>query len=254
MPNDCYNRPAVLGLFCAASLALLVISLANNRRKTLRPGSHVQKSIRCLLVHDHVLLRQGLRRLLEDEPDFEVVGEAENVTECVRQITEFQPDVIISDPATFGLSISEAELLLQRESANAKLFFLTAQQPSTSTFDGQGMSCPVAPQMSLQDLVNTIRDVCGTRATFLETSSADHAPRNPPAPEQEHILTAREREVVELLAEGKTVRSAATALGLSSKTVDAHKFNLMRKLGVHNKAQLVMWAVRERIVKIPTRL
>lgn len=176
------------------------------------------------------------------------------MTECVRQITGFQPDVIISDPATFGLSISEAELLLRRESTNAKLFFLTAQQPSTSSFDGQGMSCPVAPQTSLEDLVNTIRTVCGTRANFPEASSTDAAPRNPPAPEQEHILTAREREVVELLAKGKTVRSAATALGLSSKTVDAHKFNLMRKLGVHNKAELVMWAVRERIVKIPNRL
>ena len=176
---------ATIGLRFSASSALLlaslVISLANNRRKTLRPGSHVPKSIRCLLVHDHVLLRQGLRRLLEDEPDFEVVGEAENVTECVRQITGFRPDVIISDPATFGLSISEAELLLRRESTNAKLFFLTAQQPSTSTFDGQGVSCPVAPQMSLEDLVNRIRDVCGARAKFPETSSADHAPRNPPA-------------------------------------------------------------------------
>jgi two-component system, NarL family, response regulator NreC len=207
-----------------------------------------------LLVHDHVLLRQGLRRLLEDEPGFAVVGEAENVTECVRHITEFQPDVIISDPTTFGLSISEAELLLQRESTTAKLFFLTAQQPSASTFDGHGISCPVAPQMSLEDLVSTIRTVCGTRENVQEASFTDDAPPNPLAPEQEHILTPREREVVELLAEGKTVRSAATALGLSSKTVDAHKFNLMRKLGVHNKAQLVMWAVRERIVKIPTRL
>jgi DNA-binding NarL/FixJ family response regulator len=214
----------------------------------------MQRNIRCLLVHDHVLLRQGLRRLLEDEPGFEVVGEAENVAECMRQMSEFQPDAIISDPATFGLSISEAELLLRRESANTKLFFLTAQQPSASTVDGHGMSCPVAPQMSLQDLVNTIRTVCGTRSDFPEASSAADAPHNPPAPGQERILTAREREVLELLAEGKTVRSAATTLGLSSKTVDAHKFNLMRKLGVHNKAQLVMWAVRERIVKIPTRL
>ena len=67
----------------------------------------------------------------------------------------------------------------------------------------------------------------------------------------ERVLTAREREVLKLLAEGKTVRAAATVLGLSSKTVDAHKFNLMRKLGIHNKAELVMWAIRKRVVKIP---
>jgi DNA-binding NarL/FixJ family response regulator len=65
---------------------------------------------------------------------------------------------------------------------------------------------------------------------------------------QERNLTAREREVVKLLAQGKTVRAAAADLGLSSKTVDAHKFNLMRKLGIHKKAELVMWAIREKVV------
>jgi DNA-binding CsgD family transcriptional regulator len=64
-------------------------------------------------------------------------------------------------------------------------------------------------------------------------------------------LTAREREVLKLLAEGRTVRSAAVILGLSSKTVDAHKFNLMRKLGIHNKAELVMWAIQKKVVKVP---
>ena len=65
------------------------------------------------------------------------------------------------------------------------------------------------------------------------------------------FLTAREREVLKLLAEGRTVRSAAGVLGLSIKTVDAHKFNLMRKLGIHNKAELVMWAIQKRVVKLP---
>lgn len=74
---------------------------------------------------------------------------------------------------------------------------------------------------------------------------------NPPtATREEPALTVREREVVKLLAEGKTVRATASILGLSSKTVDAHKFNLMRKLNIHNKAALVMWAVRKKVVKI----
>ena len=64
-------------------------------------------------------------------------------------------------------------------------------------------------------------------------------------------VTTREREVMKLLAEGKTVRAAAMILGLSSKTVDAHKFNLMRKLGIHTKAELVMWAIQKRVVKLP---
>jgi DNA-binding NarL/FixJ family response regulator len=75
-----------------------------------------------------------------------------------------------------------------------------------------------------------------------------------PVPEllpRKRVLTAREREVLKLLAEGRTVRSAAGVLGLSVKTVDAHKFNLMRKLGIHNKAELVMWAIQKRVVKLP---
>jgi DNA-binding NarL/FixJ family response regulator len=68
---------------------------------------------------------------------------------------------------------------------------------------------------------------------------------------RKRVLTAREREVLKLLAEGRTVRSAAVVLGLSLKTVDAHKFNLMRKLGIHNKAELVMWAIQKKVVKMP---
>jgi two-component system, NarL family, response regulator NreC len=68
---------------------------------------------------------------------------------------------------------------------------------------------------------------------------------------RKRVLTAREREVLKLLAEGRTVRTTAVVLGLSVKTVDAHKFNLMRKLGIHNKAELVMWAIQKKVVKVP---
>src|SRR5260370_38001558 len=72
-----------------------------------------------------------------------------------------------------------------------------------------------------------------------------------PLPAPRRVLTAREREVLKLLAQGRTVRSAASILGVSAKTADTHKFNLMRKLRIHNKAQLAMWAMQERVVKIP---
>jgi DNA-binding NarL/FixJ family response regulator len=103
--------------------------------------------------------------------------------------------------------------------------------------------------------------VCPPHAYILENirsfptlSPADEPHVSGPPRQQETILTPREREVLTLLAEGKTVRTAATVLGVSSKTVDAHKFNLMRKLDVHNRAQLVMWAIRASVVKIPPRL
>jgi len=212
------------------------------------------RKIRCLLTHDHVLLRQGLRRLLEDEPDFDVVSEAGNAAECLRKVFELRPDVLVADAETFGLSAAEAERLVTRESPQTKVVFLSAQERTSSGFSGPLASeGSVERQTSSHELVEIIRKShLGDRTKDTETP-AQRDPRRPGEAflPREHALTAREREVLKLLAEGKTVRAAATVLGLSSKTVDAHKFNLMRKLGIHNKAQLVMWAIQKRVVKIP---
>ena len=217
------------------------------------PHAQMQKEmpgtkVRCVLVHDYVLWRQGLRRLLEDEPDLEVASEAGDAAECLRKVFEFRPDVVIADAGAFGLSASEAERLVARQSPYTKVVFLSEQELSGSGFDGSQalMEYSAARQTSVEQLVQMVRSVCG------RIHSADELPRAVgSASPQEHALTTREREVLKLLAEGKTVRRAATDLGLSSKTVDAHKFNLMRKLGIHNKAELVMWAIQKRVVKIP---
>ena len=211
--------------------------------------------IRCLLAHDHVLLRQGLRRLLEDEPDIDVVGEAGNAAECLRKVYELRPEVLVADTGTFGLAAAEAEILVTRESSQTKIVFLSMQDRDSSPFVSLRAAtggCAVR-QTSAEELVEMVRNSRGGD----RTSGSDERSRpdlRPPAERlfrSERALTAREREVLKLLAEGKTVRAAATVLGLSSKTVDAHKFNLMRKLGIHNKAELVMWAIQKRVVKIP---
>jgi DNA-binding NarL/FixJ family response regulator len=211
------------------------------------------RNIRCLLAHEHVSFRQGLRRLLEDEFDLEVVSEAGNAAECLRKVFEFRPDVVIADNKIFGLSASEAELLLERVSNHTKLFFLNIEQLDNSKFDASKSagSRPTPPQSCLEDLVKMIRNVYGARTGLAAARSTEDLRRPAEAQQKENTLTAREREVLKLLAEGKTVRAAAMTLGVSSKTVDAHKFNLMRKLGVHNKAQLVIWAIRTRMVEIP---
>jgi len=211
------------------------------------------RNIRCLLAHEHVSFRQGLRRLLEDEFDLEVVSEAGNAAECLRKVFEFRPDVVVADNRIFGLSAFEAELLLERLSSHTKLFFLDIEQVDNSKFDASesGGSHPTPPQSCLEDLVKMIRNVYGAPASLAAAPAAEDLRRPAEAQQKENTLTAREREVLKLLAEGKTVRAAAMTLGVSSKTVDAHKFNLMRKLGVHNKAQLVIWAIRTRMVEIP---
>jgi DNA-binding NarL/FixJ family response regulator len=216
------------------------------------------KAIRCVLVHDHVLLRQGLRRLLEDEADIDVVGEAGNAAEGLRKIREQQPDVLVSDAATFELPAREAQLLAAQESPRTKIVFLSMQEPAGSTLaDLRTAGCTVR-QTSAEELVEMVRSSCryngaSRNPTGPVSSDSGRDPQRSatiPFP-PERGLTAREREVMKLLAEGKTVRAAATVLGLSSKTVDAHKFNLMRKLGIHNKAELVMWAIQKKVVKIP---
>ena len=219
------------------------------------------KRIRCVLVHDHVLLRQGLRRLLEDEPDLEVVSEAGNAAECLRKVYELQPDVLVADAAAFGLPAREAEMLVTRESPPTRIVFLSVQEQASSPLSGLRAAtegCAVR-QTSAEELVQMVRRSCGgssphPKLAGPEQTASEQHDQQPSAAAffpQARILTAREREVLKLLAEGKTVRAAATVLGLSSKTVDAHKFNLMRKLGIHNKAELVMWAIQKRVVKIP---
>lgn len=210
--------------------------------------------IRCGLVHDHVLLRQGLRRLLEDEPDIEVVSEAGNAAECLRKVHELRPDVVVADATAFGLPAAEAELCLTRESPHTKLVFLSGQERDdffVSDVRKETGDCAVR-QTSVEELVEMVRKACGRDRTSDSDAPVQQDPHCATTLfQKDRALTIREREVLKLLAEGKTVRASATVLGLSVKTVDAHKFNLMRKLGIHNKAELVMWAIQKRIVKVP---
>jgi two-component system, NarL family, response regulator NreC len=214
----------------------------------------VIRKIRCALVHDHVLLRQGLRRLLEDAPDMEVIAEAGDATEALQCVFEHRPEVVIADAGVFGLGAEQAERLILHASPRSKVLFLTMQKDEPRLRDGRihGTSCAVR-QTSAQELVEAVRKIHATRSVEMPAKARgewlveDLPPRSRP-------LTSRDREVLKLLAEGRTVRSAAAALGLSVKTVDAHKFNLMRKLGIHNKAELVMWAIQKKVVKLPTSM
>jgi two-component system, NarL family, response regulator NreC len=212
------------------------------------------KKIRCVLAHDHVLLRQGLRSLLANETDVAVVAEAGNAAEALGVLAEHRPDVIITAASTFGCTAEQVELLIASESPLSKVLFLTANDDAQGQEDAGAQA---SPQTSAQELVEIIRTMASSRNSG-EKPMMREAPASTrklwPAEKPrsgKRVLTAREREVLELLAGGRTVRSSAKILGLSAKTVDAHKFNLMRKLGIHNKAELVMWAIQRQIVKPP---
>jgi two-component system, NarL family, response regulator NreC len=217
--------------------------------KTLAP----YKKIRCALLHDHVLLRQGLTRLLEDQPDIEVVTEASTAAEALQRIFDHRPEVVIVDPSVFGSAPDQVERLILRESPASKVLFLTMRENGSSAGGGDMTEESYGVrETSAQQLVEAVRRTHGSKNPVREISRDDRRDWIVEGEDsRKRSLTSREREVLKLLVEGRTVRSAAAVLGLSVKTVDAHKFNLMRKLGIHNKTELVMWAIQKRVIKVP---
>jgi len=206
------------------------------------------KTIRCVLAHEVALLRQGVKRLLEDEDDFKVVAEAGNAAEMLRAISEYSPDVVIADLQVLGCPASQAEQMILRESPKSRVIFLSARSASEFPVNTSHRTKYVLRHTAADELVGMVRSAgteeVGEAGEVSEFPSEESGSRK-------RVLTAREQEVLKLLAEGRTVRSVAGILGLSVKTVDAHKFNLMRKLGIHNKAELVMWAIQKKVLKLP---
>ena len=225
----------------------------------LTQTSFGRPKIRCLLVDGHALVRHGIRRLLEDEPDIEVVEEAGNAEDALQKLYRLQPDVALMDTGVPGLPSLEAVRMVQHVSPRTKLVFLTGHGDSESALHGlqAGAMGYVHKDTAAANLIQALRDVQrGVR--YVSPQVLQRVQKDSPssAAEQKPYssnvkLTPREREIVKLLAEGQSVREIASTLRVSAKTVDAHKFNLMRKLGIHNKAQLVTYAIQKKIVKLP---
>ena len=215
---------------------------------------HKDEKIRCLLVHDHVLLRQCLRCLIAGENDIEIVSEAGSSAEALRMIFEHRPAVVIADVHMFECDPAQAEQMILKESPHSRVVFLTAHDDEGEEDRASAHQTGyVMRQTSVAEFLEMVRRAASSReapSRKVRRSALAEWPTEEILPRQ-RMLTARERQVLKLLAEGRTVRSAAETLGLSVKTVDAHKFNLMRKLGIHNKAELVMWAIQKRVVKLP---
>ncbi|MGB8060602.1 MAG: response regulator transcription factor [Candidatus Sulfotelmatobacter sp.] len=214
------------------------------------PRTETSKNIRCVVAHDHVLLRQGLRRLLEDEPDIAVVAEAGNAAEALRCVFEHRPEIVIVAPHIFKCDAEASERLILQESPKSNVLFLRADHHEMAVHPAGEGAAFAERHTSAEELVKMVRGTAFGRSAVQEMPEVTEWPVGEVVP-RNRVLTGREREVLKLLAEGRTVRSAAGILGVSAKTVDAHKFNLMRKLGIHNKAELVMWAIQKNVVKVP---
>jgi two-component system, NarL family, response regulator NreC len=216
------------------------------------------RRIRCVLADDHTLLRDGVRRLLEEASDFAVVGEAADASEALKQVIEHRPDIVLLDISMPGMSSFEAARMIEEHCAGTRIVFLTMHedqeyltQALRSGASGYLLKDTPAPHL-LQALRKIHRGERSLSPRILRQLQESEEGQRPGLGRPDRTtLTPREREVMKLLAEGNTVRQTAGQLGVSIKTVEAHKLNLMRKLDIHNKAQLVTAAIRKRIVSVP---
>jgi DNA-binding NarL/FixJ family response regulator len=219
--------------------------------------TELKSKIRCVIADDHVLVRQGIRRLLQDESDVEIVGEAGDAAEALKCVMELRPDIVLMDIGMPGFSSFDATRVIQTDYPKTRVIFLTMHESQDYVMQGlqAGAAGYLLKDTPADKLASVLRDVHqGGKFVSPEVLGGllDNGrfgqDRGRPS---RTSLTPRETEIMKLLAEGNTVRKIAGMLGLSLKTVEAHKFNLMRKLDIHNKAELVHCAIRKKIVKMP---
>jgi DNA-binding NarL/FixJ family response regulator len=208
-------------------------------------------SLRVLLVDDHQLMREGLRRILEATGDIQVVGEADDGRAALEAVAEHHPDVVVMDVGMHGLNGIEATQRLRRSHPALKVVALSAHADKryVRNMVRAGAAAYVLKESASDDLLRAVRAAVqgehylSPRVTgaLLESWTAS---TEEPGSAHERLGT-REREVLRLLAEGKSSKAIGQALGLSVKTVETHRRNIGAKLGLHSVAELTKFAVRE---------
>ena len=214
--------------------------------------------VRVLLIDDHTLFRQGIRTLIAAEPDMEVAGEASTAAAAVAAAQELKPDVVLMDIGMPGMSSFEAARQMRKERPDIRVLFLSMYDDEDYLAECVeiGANGYVLKDSPADQLITAVREVHRGGSYLsprLLTKLVDGFRSGNGASVQPRFgtLTKREREILKLLAEGKSVKEIACEFDLSVKTVEAHKFNLMRKLDIHNKAQLVQYAIQKKIIRLP---
>jgi two-component system, NarL family, response regulator NreC len=207
--------------------------------------------IRIVLADDHVLVRQSLRSLLERE-GLQVAGEASDGQECVRQVETLHPDIAVMDISMPILNGLDAAREMSRTSPKTKTILLTQHDEGQYISEAleAGVKGYVLKSQVANDLLLAIRQVSRgqvylspgvSRGVMEAYRSKSEKSKNP--------LTLRERQVLQLIAEGKSTKDVASLLGISVKTAESHRTRLMQKLDIHETASLVRYAVRQGIVQ-----
>jgi two-component system response regulator NreC len=210
-----------------------------------------------VLADDHQVVRQGLRALLETEPDFRLIGEAGDGLEAAELIERLQPDVLVLDLMMSGLSGLEVTRLARKCSPRTHVLILSMHADEAYVLEAlkNGAAGYVLKDSSAADLVQAVREVTAGRRylspPLSERAIEQYAQKAEAAARDSYeTLTTRERGVLHLAAEGKTNREIAGRLGISPRTAETHRANLMRKLGLHTQTDLVRYAIRRGILPL----
>ena len=211
--------------------------------------------IRILLADDHAVIRSGLRLVLEREPGFRVVAEAADGKDAIRLAMELTPDVAVLDVAMPNLNgIEAARQITAAERTNVVMLSMHSDEGYVLRALNVGARGYLLKESPEEDLIAAVKAVHAGKAYFSPAISRvlvdDYVRqmRKRGLEDSYELLTAREREILQLLAEGKSNKDVAVRLGLSTYTVETHRGNLMEKLNLHSVPELILYAVRKGII------
>lgn len=214
--------------------------------------------MRLMLVDDHAIVRAGLRMLLESQSDFEIVGECETGQEAIARAPEYKPDVILMDIALPDIPGFEATRAIKKLLPNTIILALTMHESDEYFFEmlNAGASGYVPKKAAPTELVNAIR-VVQAGGVYLYPSLAKSLVRDYLAHAEQGDdkaafdgLTEREREVLTLIADGYSNQEVGDKLVISVKTVERHRANILAKLGLHSRTELVKYAIRKGLIEV----
>jgi DNA-binding NarL/FixJ family response regulator len=207
------------------------------------------KKITILLVDDHSLVRRGFRRMLDDESDMEVIGEAGDGEESVKLAKQLKPQVVVMDCALPGMNGLQATRKIIEDSPETAVLVLSMHSESTwvrQAIEAGARGYVLKDALDLE-LGAAIRKIAAGETVFDPKVEQRSALRG----ERSAALTPRELEVLQMIVDGKSNKEIATALDLSANTVAVHRANIMNTLGIHKTAELVVYAIRAGLVNVP---
>lgn len=214
-------------------------------------------SINILIADDHAVVRRGLRALLETQPNWKIIGEASNGREAVEKAAALNPHVVILDVGMPKLNGIDAAALIFKANPKTRILMLTmhAAEALIQQTLHAGASGYVLKSDAERDLVTAVESILHNKMFFTAAASSvvfehlreSHKKKTPPSDRER--LSIREREVVQLLAEGKSNKEIGASLNISKRTVDHHRARIMDKLHVQSVGELVLYAVRNKIVE-----